>query len=100
MNVGIRFHYRYHYLVLVLFLASTLVGCSQGGQLNISSSSFTGKTKSTPFVQVNEGGKALIVEQGKSASTGIHGWMTIRPEGGGVAFDGDGKKMMFNRMVY
>ncbi|NJL24984.1 MAG: hypothetical protein HC902_07295 [Calothrix sp. SM1_5_4] len=29
-------------------------------------------------MQVNQGGKALVVEQGKTATTGVHGWVSVQ----------------------
>ena len=33
---------------------------------------------------MNQGGRALIIEQGKTATTGVHGWVAIQSVGSGT----------------
>ncbi|MBX3022960.1 MAG: hypothetical protein KF799_14895 [Bdellovibrionales bacterium] len=58
-------------------LAAFLSACSNGGNLTLESTAVISKKKSSPFVQVNQGGKALVIEQGKTVSTGVHGWVAV-----------------------
>lgn len=62
-----------------LFLAGSLVlltACNNGGKLSLEPGARKA-SKGTPFVQVNQGGKSLVVETGKTATTGVHGWLAI-----------------------
>ncbi len=61
-------------LGVLLFTAA----CSKGGNLTLEPGARKINSKGSPFVQVNQGGKALIVEQGQTATTGIHGWVTVQ----------------------
>ena len=57
----------------------SLTACQNGGDLTLEPGSRRpASNKGSPYVQVNQGGKALVVEQGKTASTGVHGWVTIQ----------------------
>lgn len=62
-----------------LFLAA----CSKGGELVLEPGARVVKSKGSPFVSVNQGGKALIVQQGQTPATGVHGWVTIQSVSGG-----------------
>jgi hypothetical protein len=55
-----------------------LTACSNGGTLNLEPGARKVVSKGSPFVQVNQGGKALIVEQGQTAATGVHGYVTVQ----------------------
>lgn len=57
----------------------TLSACSKGGNLTLAPNARIVKSKGSPFVTVNQGGKALVVEQGKTPTTGVHGWVTVQP---------------------
>lgn len=63
---------------LVLSILSLAVAaCSKGGNLTLEPGARVEKSKGSSYVQVNQGGKSLIVEQGKTATTGVHGWVTV-----------------------
>lgn len=65
--------------VAVLVAAALLLSaCNNGGNLTLEPGASRGLSQGSPYVQVNQGGKALIVEQGQSASTGVHGWVSIQ----------------------
>lgn len=75
MNPGIAIK-----TLLLAAAVATLTACSAGGDLTLE----PGVRKpasglGSPFVQVNLGGKALVIEQGKTATTGVHGWVTVQP---------------------
>ena len=64
----------------IILLASApllLAGCSGGGSLSLDSVRKIA-IKGSPFVSMNQGGRALIVEQGKTATTGVHGWVAVQ----------------------
>lgn len=64
----------------LLVAVSTLTACKNGGDLSLEPGVRRPATnQSSPFVQVNQGGKALIIENGKTATTGVHGWVTVQP---------------------
>lgn len=55
-----------------------LAACSGGGSLSLEAGARKIAIKGSPFVSLNQGGKALIVEQGKTATTGVHGWVAVQ----------------------
>ncbi len=57
-----------------------LSACSNGGELTLETGAFpeVKVTKGSPFVTVNQGGKALIIEQGKTVTSGVHGYVTVQ----------------------
>ncbi len=59
-------------------VALWLAGCSDGGELTLESGARKIASRGSPFVAVNQGGRALIVQNGKTASTGVHGWVTVQ----------------------
>ncbi len=59
-------------------MLSLLSGCSKGGEVTIEPGAIKDKFKGAPYVVINQGGRALIVEQGKTANTGVHGWIAIQ----------------------
>ncbi len=75
-----------------LFLAA----CSKGGELVLEPGARVVKSKGSPFVSVNQGGKALIVQQGQTPSTGVHGWVTIQAVSGGKLTSGS-HEMVLNK---
>ena len=62
------------FLVLVL----TLGACSKGGELVLEPGAKIVKSKGSPSLRINDGGKALVVQQGQTPSTGVHGWVSIQ----------------------
>lgn len=58
--------------------ALLLSACNSGGNLTLEPGARKIASKGSPYVTVNQGGKALIVEQGKTAQTGVHGWVSIQ----------------------
>ncbi len=67
------------HMALLIALVPLFAACSKGGQLSLEAGAKRLTPSSVgPLVQVNQGGKALVVEQGKTADTGVHGWVTIQ----------------------
>lgn len=60
-------------LAVLLFTAA----CSKGGNLTLEPGARKIASKGSPFVQVNQGGKALVVEFGQTPTTGVHGWVAV-----------------------
>lgn len=58
----------------ILFLSA----CKGGGNLTLEPGVKKVVSKGSPFVQVNQGGKALIVESGQTATTGVHGYVSVQ----------------------
>lgn len=73
---------------LIAILALSAAACSKGGNIVIEPGSRPSKLKGSPFVNVNQGGKALIIEQGKTATTGIHGFVNVTAVSSTVVTDG------------
>lgn len=76
---------------LIAILALSAAACSKGGNIVIEPGSRPGKLKGSPFVNVNQGGHALIIEQGKTATTGVHGFVNIQAVQSTVVTDGSVK---------
>lgn len=84
--------------VLVLGgLVAFLSACNNGGNLTLEPGAVISKRKGSPFVQVNQGGKALIIEQGKTANTGVHGWVAVQNVASKNLNDGSGNKIIMNK---
>ncbi len=76
-----------------------LSACSKGGNLTLEPNARIVKTKGSPYVQVNQGGKALVVEQGKTPTTGVHGWVTVQAVSSRTlsSAGGSGNTMILNK---
>jgi hypothetical protein len=74
-----------------------LAACSKGGNLTLEPGARIVKTKGSPFVTVNQGGKALVVEQGKTATTGVHGWVSVQAVSSRNLSSVDGNTMVINK---
>lgn len=83
---------------LVLLALSIFVGaCSKGGQLTLEPNARIVKSKGSPFVTVNQGGKALVVQQGQTATTGVHGWVTVQTISSRSMTSASGHGMVLNK---
>jgi predicted small lipoprotein YifL len=58
--------------------ALLLSACGNKGNLTLEPGARKIATKGSANLTVNQGGKALIIEQGKTAETGVHGWISIQ----------------------
>jgi hypothetical protein len=77
---------------------SLLIGaCSKGGQLTLEPNARIVKAKGAPFATVNQGGKALVVEQGQTPTTGVHGWVTIQTISSRSMSSAAGHSMVLNK---
>jgi hypothetical protein len=83
-------------LALIATFTMLLSACSNSGNLTLEPGAVQAQSQGSPFVQLNSGGQALIVEQGQTATTGVHGWVTLQPIGGGPATAGNGTIMTLN----
>jgi hypothetical protein len=72
-------------------------GCAKGGQLTLEPGARITKSKGTAFVSVTLGGKAFIVEQGQTADTGVHGWVSIQSVASANLTAPDGSSAVINR---
>jgi hypothetical protein len=83
-------------LALVL-AALSMAACKNGGQVTIASTN-SSSTEGSPFVQVNQGGNTMIVQQGQTPTTGVHGWVTIQAITSSNLSSSDGStNMVMNR---
>jgi hypothetical protein len=78
-------------------LVAFLTACNNGGNLSLEPGAVITKRKGSPFVQVNQGGKALIIEQGKTATSGVHGWVAVQNVASKNLNDGSGHKIIMNK---
>ncbi len=89
---------RHAHKVLSLLALSMLIGaCSKGGQLTLEPNARIVKSKGSPFVTVNQGGKALVVQQGQTPTTGVHGWVTIQTVSSRSMTSSSGHNMVLNK---
>jgi len=81
----------------LLALTMMIGACTKGGQLTLEPNARIVKSKGSPFVSVNQGGKALIVQQGQTPSTGVHGWVSVQAISSRSMTDGGGHRMVLNK---
>ena len=53
-------------VLALVSLALVLSACNNGGNLTLEPGAVVNKAQGSPYVRVNLGGKALMVEQGKT----------------------------------
>jgi hypothetical protein len=63
-------------LALVI-AAAALTACHNGGDLTLEPGARKVASQGSPFIQVNLGGKAMVVQQGQTPDTGVHGWIHV-----------------------
>lgn len=81
----------------VLFAISMLLtACSKGGELVLEPGARL-RAKGSPYVSVNQGGRALLVTQGQTPDTAIHGWVSVQAVSSGSLSAGDGHKVILNK---
>lgn len=61
----------------LVFAAATLTACHSGGSLTLEPGARKVVSQGSPYIQVNLGGQALVVQTGQTASTGVHGYITV-----------------------
>lgn len=83
----------------VTILALALSACSKGGQLTLEPGARIVKNKSKSMVIVNQGGKALVVEQGQTATTGINGWVGVQTQASPRLTSPDGHSAILNTAI-
>lgn len=75
----------------------SLTACKNGGDLTLESGSRRpAANKGSPYIRVNNGGKALVWEQGKTPTTGVNGWVTVNSVTAGQ-LQGGGTRMILNK---
>lgn len=78
----------------VLLLTSA---CSKGGNLTLEPGARKINSKGSPFVQVNQGGRALVVQQGQTPTSGVHGWITVQSMSSRALTSGSGHTAVINK---
>ncbi len=73
------------------------VGCSKGGNLTLEPGARKIASKGSPFVQVNQGGRALVIENGQTVATGVHGWVTVQAVSSRQLSSGSGHTAVINK---
>ena len=66
-------------LILLATASMALTACSNKGSLNLEPGAVKVASKSSPYVRLNVGGNAMVVEQGQTPTTGVHGWISLQP---------------------
>lgn len=74
-----------------------LSACQKGGELTLEPGANKKISKGSPFLQVNQGAKAMVVEQGQTPTTGVHGWITISPITSRSVSAMNGTQMIMNK---
>ena len=77
----------------VLFLTA----CKGGGNLTLEPGVKKVTSKGSPFVTVNQGGKALIWDATKTAETGVHGFVTVQAVTSGQLASPSGTQVILNK---
>lgn len=71
---------RFSNSALLMALLVSTAACSKGGNLVLEPGSRPAKSTGAPFVRVNQGGKATIIQTGgHNVSTGVHASITVQP---------------------
>lgn len=83
--------------ISLVFAALLLSACNSGGNLTLEPGARKIATKGSPYVTVNQGGKALIVEQGKTAQTGVHGWVSVQAVSARNLSSTSGHRLIMNK---
>ena len=67
----------YRYFVIALLPA--FIACSKGGSLALEHPLVKGPgiTTGKPFFTTSLGGHSMVIEQGKTKTTGVHGWVGV-----------------------
>lgn len=89
----------FHGLVLVA-MAVTLSACKNGGDLTLEPGATRKVAKGSPYVQVNNGGKALIYESTRTPATatqGVHGWVSVNAVTSQPLKDANDNLILMNR---
>ncbi len=76
---------------LIMFISA----CKKGGELTLEPNAR--KNKGLSFVSVNQGGRALIVQQGQTPKTGVHGWVTVQTVSARSMTSPSGHGMVLNK---
>ena len=74
-----------------------IAACSKGGRLTLEPGARIVKSTASPFLTVNQGGKALVVQVGQTPATGVHGWVTIQTVSSQRMTSPDGHSMVLNK---
>jgi hypothetical protein len=83
--------------MLLISSAIVLTACKNGGDVTLESGAHVVKSQGSPYVQVNEGGKSLIIENGKTVTTGVHGWVTVQAITSTHLSSSSGTNLIMNR---
>ena len=62
----------------IVAAALALTACKNGGDVTLESNAHKVASQGSPYVQVNQGGQAMLVEAGKTPTTGVHGYATVQ----------------------
>ncbi|HMN69942.1 MAG TPA: hypothetical protein PKC28_15470 [Bdellovibrionales bacterium] len=81
----------------LMAVSMLLAACSKGGQLTLEPGARIVKSQGSPYVQIDQGGNALIVEQGKTPTTGVHGYVTIQAISAADLSSSAGHHMVINK---
>lgn len=81
----------------LLGAALFLAGCNSGGNLSLEPGARKVTSLGSPYVRLNEGGKALVVESGQTATTGVHGWVTIQAVSSNTLTGTSGTQLILNK---
>ncbi len=75
--------------LLILGAALFLTACSNGGNLSLEPGAKKVTSKGSPFVTVNQGGKALLI--GGSGASEVRGYVTVQAVTAGTLSGGSGQ---------
>ncbi len=84
--------------VALFIMLMTTAACSKGGNLVLEPGARPIKSKGSPFVNVNQGGKALLVQEFQTVDTGVHGFVSIQPMSSRSLSSGSGHTAIINKV--
>lgn len=86
--------------LLLVAMAMALTACKNGGEVTLEPGARPSKVQGSPYVQVNQGGKALIYESTLTPATatqGVHGWVTVQAVTSSHLTGSGGTNLIMNR---
>ncbi len=84
-------------LILLAAASMALTACSNKGSLNLEPGAIKVASKGSPYMRLNVGANAMVVEQGQTPTTGVHGWISLQPVSSKSLASGSGAQLIINK---
>src|SRR5665213_2467526 len=83
--------------LLLVASAAALTACKNGGDVTLEPGARKVTAQGSPYVQVNQGGTAHLVEAGKTETTGVHGYVSVQAITSSHLTSASGTNLIMNR---